>query len=103
MYYENGISHPVLESAGNIDEIYCTDRFIVWDGWFNDAPLFFDIANKKIIRVNALNDGKRYKGYVTDQYLIFEAHEYIPDPTTSDGAITTKSMIYYFVKISKLQ
>lgn len=102
MYYDGKDSIPIIESTGNIDEIYCTDSFITWDGWSNDSPKFYDINKQTIINVDCLEEGRRYAGYVDDDYLIFGAHDYIPDPLKGEETITTKSLIYYYIKTSDL-
>ncbi len=101
MYYDGKNSIPIIESTTNIDEIYCTDSFITWDGWSNDFPLFYDINKETIIYVDCLEEGKHYMGYVSDDYLVFGAHNYIPDLTISN-AITTKSLVYYYIKTEEL-
>ena len=65
--------------------------------------MFFDIDGKKVVEVDCLEKVRRYAGVVGDEYLVFEAHEYIPDPESGEGAIATKNMIYYFVKTGELQ
>lgn len=65
--------------------------------------MFFDIDGKKVVEVDCLEKERRYAGVVGDEYLVFEAHEYIPDPESGKDAIATKNMIYYFVKTEELR
>ncbi|MBQ7896782.1 MAG: hypothetical protein IJ323_00010 [Clostridia bacterium] len=101
-YYDGNNTYPIIESSTHIDTVSCSDGYIVWDGWNNDAPLFYDIRREKIISVDPLNDGKRYVGYVSDDYLIFEAHEYVPNTALGEDSVTTDALIYYFVKTDML-
>ncbi len=103
LYFDGEQTHPVIESTGTIDQVSCTDAFITWDGWANDAPLIYDIAKEKIVSVDYLSDGKRYVGYCSDSYLIFVASDYVPDPSAGEDAIKTRAFLYYFVKTEDLQ
>lgn len=104
MYFDGKDSYPILQSTNSIDSVGCTDEYIVWDGWSHDAPLFYDRKNDTIVRVDCLEQGLRYAGYVSEDYLVFGAHEYVPDPDgPGDSAVTTKTLIYYFVKTSDLK
>lgn len=102
-YYDGRDTYPIIESSTHIDSVSVADGYVVWDGWNNDAPLFYDAKKGKIISVDPLNDGKRYVGYVSDDYLIFEAHEFVPDESVGEDAITTDALIYYYVRTQLLE
>lgn len=103
IFYFNGKETiPVLQSTKSIDQVNCTDAYIAWDGWNHGNPFFYSIKSREIVEVDCLEAGLRYRGIVSDDYIVFEAHEYIPDTEVSQDAITTKSLIYYFVETKDL-
>ena len=103
VYFDGEKTYPILQSTNNIDSMSCTDDYIAWDGWSRADPLYFDIKNKKIISVDCLEKNLEYMGVAGDEYLVFEAHKYIPDPKSPEsGSVITKTMIYYFIKTSEL-
>ena len=104
MYFDGKNSYPILQSTNSIDSVGCTDEYIVWDGWSHAAPLFYDRKNDTIIRADCLEQGLRYAGYVSEDYLVFEAHEYVSDPDGwGDNSVTTEALVYYYVKTSDLK
>lgn len=98
MYFDGANSVPIIETSGNFDGICCSDDFIMWNGWSNDYPMFYDIGRNMIVYVNVIEGDRQYKPYLSDDYLVFEAK----DTVTADGLTTTKKLIYYYIATDEL-
>ncbi len=101
--YKNNKSYPIIKSSLTIDLVDCNDSLIVWDGWNNDCPMYYDVKNDILVYVDTINDGKHYIGHVTDDYLIFGAAEYTPNKELGGDAVTTSSLVYYYISTSALR
>lgn len=103
MYYDGEHSIPIIETTGHFDSICCTDDFIMWDGWSHDYPMFYDIGQKRIVYTTVIEEDHQYKPYLSEDYLVFEANDYIPDPDADDGTTIARALIFYYIATDELK
>lgn len=95
-YFDGSESVPVIQSTAYIDYLSCSDRFITWMINLNDDPIYYDVKADKLISVDCLEKGRRYVGYPSDDYLVFETIERGKD-------MSADSYIFYFLSSDKLK
>ncbi len=98
MYYNGSDSIPVIETTGHFDGICCSDNFIMWDGWSNDYPMFYDIQKETIVYTDIIEYDRQYKPYLSDDYLVFEANDFVADTARGEGAVKTRALIFLLYK-----
>lgn len=103
MYYDGEESVPLIETTRNFDDVCCTDSFIAWNSWSNDYPMFYDIEKDTLVYVNNIEGDRRYLPYLSEDYLIFQANNYVPDEALGQDTVKTDKLIYYFIKTSELK
>lgn len=103
LYYNGTDTIPIIKTTGNFDSICCTDRYIMWNGWSNDYPMFYDIEKDSIVYSNVLEYDRRYKPYLSEDYLIFEANDFVADTAAGEGAVKTRALIFYYIATDELR
>ena len=103
MYYSDTDTIPIIETTGNFDSICCNDRYIMWNGWSNDYPMFYDIEKDVIIYNNTLEYDRQYMPYLSEDYLVFKANDFIANTAGGPDALKTRALIFYYIATNELQ
>lgn len=103
MYFDGTDTIPIIETTGNFDSIYCTDRYIMWNGWSNDYPMFYDIKKDIIVYNNVLEYDRQYTPYLSEDYMVFEANDFVADTAAGEGAVKTRALIFYYIATDELR